>query len=81
VIAGAAAQFALLIVPMLRLEASAPVLLASVVGGAVAGGLTGRYGNAMANGLAAAACPVVAVYGSYASWRVGFGVDSRLAAR
>jgi len=84
---GALAQFAVLLVPMLRLEAGAPVFLGGLVGGAVAGGLTGRYGNAMNNGLlaaataGAAACLVVALYGSYASWRVGFGLDSRLAAQ
>jgi hypothetical protein len=81
VVAGAGAQFAVQIAPMLRLDPTPRVLVAGVVAGA----LSGRYGNAMNNGLAAAAvagviaCLVVAAYGSYVSWRVGFGLDSRLA--
>lgn len=87
VASGAAAQFAVLLVPMVRLEAAVAVFLAGAVGGAVAGGLTDRHGPAMNNGLTAAAfggalaCLVVALYGSYLSWRVGFGIDSRLAAQ
>lgn len=87
VVAGAVAQFAIIIVPMLRLEATAPVFLGGVVAGVVAGALTDRYGNAMNSGLTAAAvaglaaCIVVACYGSYLSWQLGFGLDSRLAAR
>lgn len=83
----AAVQFAVLVVPMLRLDPSVAVFLGGVVGGVVAGGLTGRYGNAMNNGLVGAAiagtaaCLAVALYGSYLSWRVGFGFDSQLAAR
>jgi hypothetical protein len=85
VVAGAGAQFAVQIAPMLRLDPTPRVLVAGVVAGVVAGALSGRYGNAMNNGLAAAAvagviaCLVVAAYGSYVSWRVGFGLDSRLA--
>lgn len=87
VVAGTVAQFAVLIVPMLRLEASAPVFLGGVVGGVVAGALTDRYGSAMNSGLVAAAvaglaaCLVVGAYGSYLSWRLGFGLDSLLASR
>ena len=87
VVAGTVVQFAVVVVPMLRLEASAPVFLGGLAGGAVAGGLTGRYGNAMNSGLLAgglagvAACIVVAAYGSYVSWSLGFGLDSLLASR
>lgn len=85
VVAGAVVQFAVVILPMLHLRATLPVFLGGIAAGVVAGGLTGRYGNAMNNGLLAAAiagvaaCIVVAAYGSYVSWRVGFGLDSLLA--
>ena len=84
---GAAVQFAVIIVPMVRLEISPVIVLGGLLGGAVAGVLTGRYGNVMNNGLVAGglagtlASFALIAYGSYASWQLGFGLDSLFAAQ
>lgn len=84
---GAAVQFAVIIVPMVRLEITREIVLGGLIGGAVAGALTDRYGNVMSNGLLAGAIAGtlaslgLIVYGSYASWRLGFGLDSLFAAQ
>lgn len=87
VLLGAAAQYVVLVVVLVRHDIGITVVAAGVLAGLVAGGLTGRYGPAMSNGLAAGAlggalaAATVALYGSVLSWYVGFGIDSRLAAQ
>ncbi|WP_178915698.1 hypothetical protein [Natronomonas gomsonensis] len=84
---GAATLLAVLLPGLLRLEIRREVYLGGLLAGFVAGVLTDRYGNAMSNGLlagalgGAAACVVLFAYGSYASWRLGFGFDSVFAAQ
>lgn len=81
----AALHFALLFVPIVHLDVPRWVFLAGFPVGVVAGVLTPTYGDAMNNGLAACLLGGLfvilgaLVYGSYVSWRVGFGVDSLLA--
>lgn len=87
ILAGALVQFLVLVYPMVNLELSGALAFAGLLGGGVAGVLTGRYGKPLHNGIFAAAaagtaaCLVVAGYGSALSYLGGFGLDSRLAAQ
>lgn len=85
VLAATALHFAILFVPITQLEIQSAMYFAGIPVGIVAGLLTPRYGEAMNNGVAACLLGGLAVvvasliYGSYVSWRVGFGIDSLLA--
>jgi hypothetical protein len=87
VLLGGAAQLLVVVWPMVQLELSLSLAFAGAIGGGIAGALTHRYGQPLQNGIVAAglagvaACIVVAVYGSYASWQLGLGVDSAFAAQ